>query len=175
MVSTVNLLFLGLLYKIFTILFMYFLLASLNLLFCRYALDVEMIKYVTEVYPKGICSVYCVNGKDVEEPGTNFELVVVISAARLSPQNFWYVNLYWYVLMYSLRLIILCCSLMIWHIFYLELFFLLKFSILFAFMIQRIILIDILLVSPKRFWNLLNKIFFFLIGPIKFWHNHTTM
>lgn len=54
----------------------------------RYALDVEMIKYVTEVYPKGICSVYCVNGKDVEEPGTDFELVVVISAARLSPQNF---------------------------------------------------------------------------------------
>ncbi|KAH6805815.1 Phospholipid/glycerol acyltransferase family protein [Perilla frutescens var. frutescens] len=54
----------------------------------RYALDVEMIKYVSEVYPKGICSVYCVNGKDVEEPGMDFELAVVISAARLSPQNF---------------------------------------------------------------------------------------
>ncbi|KAG6434142.1 hypothetical protein SASPL_105764 [Salvia splendens] len=54
----------------------------------RYALDIEVTKYVSEAYPKGICSVYCVNGKDVEEPGMDFELVVVISAARLRPQNF---------------------------------------------------------------------------------------
>ncbi|KAK6143907.1 hypothetical protein DH2020_024255 [Rehmannia glutinosa] len=53
------------------------------------ALDAEIIKYVRSI-PKGVCSVYCVNGKDVEEPGSDFELVVVISAARHSPQNFWY-------------------------------------------------------------------------------------
>ncbi|KAK4491103.1 hypothetical protein RD792_001825 [Penstemon davidsonii] len=54
----------------------------------RFALDAEIMKYVSEVYPKGVCSVYCVNGKDVEEPGLDFELVVVICAARHSPQNF---------------------------------------------------------------------------------------
>ncbi|KAJ4968230.1 hypothetical protein NE237_014931 [Protea cynaroides] len=54
----------------------------------RCALDAEVIKYVGETYPKGVCSVYCVNGKDVEGPGSNFELAVVISAARNSPQNF---------------------------------------------------------------------------------------
>ncbi|GLT90226.1 hypothetical protein SLE2022_081700 [Rubroshorea leprosula] len=54
----------------------------------RCALEAEMLKYVAEAYPKGFCSVYCTNGKDVEEPGSNFELVVVISAARHSPQNF---------------------------------------------------------------------------------------
>nr|TKS04300.1 hypothetical protein D5086_0000145010 [Populus alba] len=48
----------------------------------RCALDAEMLKYVAEAYPKGICSVYCVDGKDVEGPGSNFELVVVISAAK---------------------------------------------------------------------------------------------
>ncbi|KAK4381810.1 F-actin-capping protein subunit alpha [Sesamum angolense] len=57
----------------------------------RCALDAEIIKYVSEAYPKGVCSVYCANGKDVEEPGSDFELVVVISAARHSPQNFWYI------------------------------------------------------------------------------------
>ncbi|XP_057464936.1 F-actin-capping protein subunit alpha-like [Actinidia eriantha] len=54
----------------------------------RCALDAEIMKYVNEAYPKGICSVCCVRGKDVEEPGLDFELVVVISAARHSPQNF---------------------------------------------------------------------------------------
>ncbi|PSS29075.1 F-actin-capping protein subunit alpha like [Actinidia chinensis var. chinensis] len=54
----------------------------------RCALDAEIMKYVNEAYPKGICSVYCVRGKDVEEPGSDFELVVVISATRHSPQNF---------------------------------------------------------------------------------------
>ncbi|KAF7817921.1 F-actin-capping protein subunit alpha [Senna tora] len=54
----------------------------------RCALDAEILKYVGEAYPKGVCSVYCVNGKDVEGPGSDFELVVVISAARHSPQNF---------------------------------------------------------------------------------------
>ncbi|KAL8028920.1 hypothetical protein ABFS82_14G191600 [Erythranthe guttata] len=54
----------------------------------RSALDVEIIKYVSEAYPKGVCSVYCTSGKDVEEPGMDFELVVVICAARHSPQNF---------------------------------------------------------------------------------------
>jgi hypothetical protein len=56
------------------------------------ALDAEILKYVAEAYPKGICSVYCVKGKDVEGPGSNFELVVVISAVRNSPQNFWCVE-----------------------------------------------------------------------------------
>ncbi|KAJ7977935.1 F-actin-capping protein subunit alpha [Quillaja saponaria] len=54
----------------------------------RFALDAEVLKYVSEAYPKGVCSVYCRNGKDVEGPGSDFELVVVISAARHSPQNF---------------------------------------------------------------------------------------
>ncbi|KAI8548088.1 hypothetical protein RHMOL_Rhmol07G0245200 [Rhododendron molle] len=54
----------------------------------RCALDAEIMKYVGEAYPKGVCSVYCARGKDVEEPGSDFELVVVISAARHSPQNF---------------------------------------------------------------------------------------
>ncbi|KAM1490399.1 hypothetical protein ACFXTO_033530 [Malus domestica] len=54
----------------------------------RCALDAEILKYVGEAYPKGVCSVYCGNGKDVEGPGFDFELVVVISAARHSPQNF---------------------------------------------------------------------------------------
>ncbi|KAB1202194.1 F-actin-capping protein subunit alpha [Morella rubra] len=54
----------------------------------RCALDAEIVKYVGEAYPKGVCSVYCTNGKDVEGPGADFELVVVISAVRLSPQNF---------------------------------------------------------------------------------------
>ncbi|KAK9673133.1 hypothetical protein RND81_12G148600 [Saponaria officinalis] len=54
----------------------------------RCALDAEIMKYVSEAYPKGVCAVYCVTGKDVEEPGSNFELAVVICAARLSPQNF---------------------------------------------------------------------------------------
>ncbi|PIA44419.1 hypothetical protein AQUCO_01700188v1 [Aquilegia coerulea] len=54
----------------------------------RCALDAEIIKYVAEAYPKGICSVYCINGKDVEGPGSDFELAVLISAARHSPQNF---------------------------------------------------------------------------------------
>lgn len=60
-------------------------------LFVRCALEAEVTKYVNEAYPKGVCAVYCTNGKDVEEQGSNFELVVVISAARHSPQNFWYV------------------------------------------------------------------------------------
>ncbi|KAG6646641.1 hypothetical protein CIPAW_07G021500 [Carya illinoinensis] len=54
----------------------------------RCSLDAEILKYVGEAYPKGVCSVYCTKGKDVEGPGSDFDLVVVISAARLSPQNF---------------------------------------------------------------------------------------
>nr|GMD09431.1 F-actin-capping protein subunit alpha [Ipomoea batatas] len=54
----------------------------------RCALEAEATKYVSEAYPKGVCAVYCTKGKDVEEQGSNFELVVVISAARHSPQNF---------------------------------------------------------------------------------------
>ncbi|KAL5996131.1 hypothetical protein ACLOJK_026204 [Asimina triloba] len=54
----------------------------------RAALDAEISKYVSDTYPKGVCSVYCVKGKDAEGAGANFELAVVISAARHSPQNF---------------------------------------------------------------------------------------
>ncbi|KAL1833474.1 hypothetical protein ACET3Z_003125 [Daucus carota] len=54
----------------------------------RCAVEAELSKYVGEAYPKGVCSVFCTRGKDVEEPGSDFELVVVISAARHSPQNF---------------------------------------------------------------------------------------
>lgn len=67
--------------------------SNTGLVYCRCGLDAEIIKYVEEAYPKGICSVYCVNGKDIEGPGSDFELAVVISAARHSPQNFWCVNL----------------------------------------------------------------------------------
>ncbi|KAL4564689.1 hypothetical protein LXL04_028757 [Taraxacum kok-saghyz] len=56
----------------------------------RCALDAEVCKYVAEAYPKGVCSVYCTRGKDVDEPGFDFQLVVLITATRLSPQNFWY-------------------------------------------------------------------------------------
>ncbi|XP_030477156.1 F-actin-capping protein subunit alpha [Syzygium oleosum] len=54
----------------------------------RCALDAEVLKYVGEAYPKGVCSVYCTKGKDLEGPGSDFELAVVIQAARNSPQNF---------------------------------------------------------------------------------------
>ncbi|GMN43910.1 hypothetical protein TIFTF001_013109 [Ficus carica] len=59
----------------------------------RYALDAEILKYIGEAYPKGVCSVYCGNGKDVEGPGADFELVVVICASRHSPQNFCFLPL----------------------------------------------------------------------------------
>lgn len=65
-------------------------LVSHTVFFGRYALDAEILKYIGEAYPKGVCSVYCGNGKDVEGPGADFELVVVICASRHSPQNFWY-------------------------------------------------------------------------------------
>uniref|UniRef100_A0A2P2KK21 F-actin-capping protein subunit alpha n=1 Tax=Rhizophora mucronata TaxID=61149 RepID=A0A2P2KK21_RHIMU len=54
----------------------------------RCALDAEILKYVGEAYPKGFCSVYCDKGKDMEGPGSDFEFVIVISAAKNSPQNF---------------------------------------------------------------------------------------
>ncbi|XP_027161000.1 F-actin-capping protein subunit alpha [Coffea eugenioides] len=54
----------------------------------RCAVDAEISKYVGEAYPKGVCSVYSTKGKHVEEPGSNFELVVVVLASRHSPQNF---------------------------------------------------------------------------------------
>ena len=57
----------------------------------RNAIDIELSRYVGEAYPKGVCAVYCTSGKDIEEPGVDFGLAVVISAARRSPQNFWYV------------------------------------------------------------------------------------
>lgn len=58
----------------------------------RVALDAEISKYVSEAFPKGVCAVYSTNGKHVEEPGSDFELVVVILDSRHSPQNIWYVN-----------------------------------------------------------------------------------
>ncbi|KAF1002164.1 F-actin-capping protein subunit alpha isoform X1 [Apium graveolens] len=54
----------------------------------RCAVEAELSRYVGEAYPKGICSVFCTSGKDVEDAGSDFTLVVVISAARHSPQNF---------------------------------------------------------------------------------------
>ncbi|KAM0010812.1 putative F-actin-capping protein subunit alpha [Helianthus debilis subsp. tardiflorus] len=42
----------------------------------RCALDAEISKYVEEAYPKGVFSVYCTNGKDVEDCGSDFEVVV---------------------------------------------------------------------------------------------------
>lgn len=68
----------------------------LTFFFCsfyhRCALDAELGKYVSDAYPKGVHSVYCTSGKD-NEPGSDFEFVVVIAATRHSPQNFWYVKL----------------------------------------------------------------------------------
>ncbi|XP_078159871.1 subunits of heterodimeric actin filament capping protein Capz superfamily [Carex rostrata] len=54
----------------------------------RYALDVELCKYVAEAYPKGISAVYCTRGKDIDGPGNDFDLVAIISASKKSPQNF---------------------------------------------------------------------------------------
>ncbi|CAM0907394.1 unnamed protein product [Alopecurus aequalis] len=54
----------------------------------RNAIDIEVSRYVGEAYPKGVCAVYCTKGKDIEEPGADFGLAIVISAARRSPQNF---------------------------------------------------------------------------------------
>ncbi|URD79624.1 F-actin-capping protein subunit [Musa troglodytarum] len=54
----------------------------------RSTLDAELSKYVGETYPKGVCAVYCISGKDAEGPGADFEFVVVISAVKHSPQNF---------------------------------------------------------------------------------------
>ncbi|KAK1370708.1 F-actin-capping protein subunit alpha [Heracleum sosnowskyi] len=54
----------------------------------RCAVEAELSRYVGEAYPKGVCSVFCTSGKDVEDAGSDFTLVVVISAARHSPQNF---------------------------------------------------------------------------------------
>lgn len=68
-------------------------LRNTGFVYCRCNLDAEILKYVEEAYPKGVCSVYCVSGKDVEGPGSDFELAAVISATRLSPQNFWCVKL----------------------------------------------------------------------------------
>ncbi|THG15775.1 hypothetical protein TEA_029011 [Camellia sinensis var. sinensis] len=54
----------------------------------RCVLDAELMKYVGEAYPKGVHSVYCVRGKDVEEPGSDFELVVLLLIfVRLSYSN----------------------------------------------------------------------------------------
>lgn len=70
----------------------YYYLENLPLIYVRGTLDAELVKYIAETYPKGICSVYCINGKDTEGLGADFEFVVVISAARHSPQNFWCVK-----------------------------------------------------------------------------------
>ncbi|XP_078440955.1 subunits of heterodimeric actin filament capping protein Capz superfamily isoform X2 [Wolffia australiana] len=56
----------------------------------RASLDAEICKYADETYSRGNCAVYCTRGKEVEGPGASFELTVVISADRQSPQNFWY-------------------------------------------------------------------------------------
>ncbi|URD79625.1 F-actin-capping protein subunit [Musa troglodytarum] len=42
----------------------------------RSTLDAELSKYVGETYPKGVCAVYCISGKDAEGPGADFEFVV---------------------------------------------------------------------------------------------------
>ncbi|CAF1703463.1 unnamed protein product [Brassica oleracea] len=54
----------------------------------RSALDAEIQRYVSESYPKGVSTVNSVKGKDADGPGTDFELVVLITARKLSPQNF---------------------------------------------------------------------------------------
>ncbi|CAN7075712.1 unnamed protein product [Brassica oleracea var. botrytis] len=54
----------------------------------RCALDAEIQRYVSESYPKGVFAVNCVKGKDADGPGTDFEFVVIITARKLSPQNF---------------------------------------------------------------------------------------
>ncbi|KAG0497456.1 hypothetical protein HPP92_002147 [Vanilla planifolia] len=54
----------------------------------RFALDAEICKYAGETYPKGTYAVYCTRGKDVDGPGSDFELAVVISASRTRPKNF---------------------------------------------------------------------------------------
>ncbi|KAL0730040.1 hypothetical protein Bca4012_026133 [Brassica carinata] len=54
----------------------------------RCTLDAEIQIYVSESYPKGVSAVNCVRGKDADGPGSVFEFVVIITAMKLSPQNF---------------------------------------------------------------------------------------
>jgi capping protein alpha len=67
-------------------------------------------KYVAEAYPKGVCAVYCTSGKDIEGPGADFGFAVVISAAKRSPQNFWYCSTHVFCLFLVLKE---CC-----HVFF---------------------------------------------------------
>lgn len=60
-----------------------------TVMYYRSALDAEIQRYVSESYPKGVSTVNCVKGKYADGPGTDFELVVIITARKLSPQNFW--------------------------------------------------------------------------------------
>lgn len=53
----------------------------------RAAIDVELVRYVEEAFPKGDCAVYATGGKDVNDVQT-FELTAVISSAKFRPQNF---------------------------------------------------------------------------------------
>ncbi|URD79627.1 F-actin-capping protein subunit [Musa troglodytarum] len=54
----------------------------------RSTLDAELSKYVGETYPKGVCAVYCISGKDAEGPGADFDLASgVISASFVGSAN----------------------------------------------------------------------------------------
>ncbi|OAY66330.1 F-actin-capping protein subunit alpha, partial [Ananas comosus] len=43
----------------------------------RIALDNELVKYVSETYPKGICAVYCTGGNMFEGPGADFGFAIL--------------------------------------------------------------------------------------------------
>lgn len=54
----------------------------------RSSVDTALMKYVDDAFRGGECSVYCTNGKDIEKPGSEIELTVVITNSNFSPKNF---------------------------------------------------------------------------------------
>ena len=55
----------------------------------RSVVDTEVLHYTEEAFPKGHCAVYATSGKDSENMDT-FELTAIISSAKLSPKNYWW-------------------------------------------------------------------------------------
>ncbi|XP_024543271.1 F-actin-capping protein subunit alpha isoform X2 [Selaginella moellendorffii] len=54
----------------------------------RSAIDSELLKYVEEAFPRGSCAVFCTAGSTAEEDDAPFELTALISASKISHQNF---------------------------------------------------------------------------------------
>ena len=62
---------------------------SFLFLVSRSVVDTEVLRYTEEAFPKGHSAVYATSGKDSENMDT-FELTAIISSAKLSPKNYWW-------------------------------------------------------------------------------------